>query len=770
MRLARTCEGFVGCHAGSQELSRGVVASTIPLTTNKMKDYLLGTDQNALWPQSPVVQSALHALPEDKRVSFEEVFPENRGQAMELAVMEASAREVHAKEQLTGRRGSLPGSPAGSWVGSPGPGPRERRRSISHSLSPSPQQRTPGPPMPTTPGPPVPTTPRPLPATGLVGVPGTPSGTIRTLLQPPPTVLAAHPPLLPAAHPGTIRAVPQPSLAPGAFGPAPPVPQHWGLTPPSMLTRGLALAGPLVQPQAAPTPTHLLGRSPSPGPLVQPQAAPTPMHLLGRRPSRPECPQVPRTVRSMTPQRSSALDSSARASAISRVPMPCPHPLGAAATMPSPAPSLRDNRPPTPSKRTTTVVTTGPPRPQSLREMASPAVAFREMASPVTPQRQLLSPASTSRDVAGSPFVHYHYQPPAAASPGRAVARTPSLVSTRRDAEPAPAWRSALKRSASSPPTRMEVENDDRDEALLSQMQDAADHANILSELVWTQRSARIVGERARGRAGSLAQTPQRVFESEESFRKTVPEESSRVAAVRQELSRIEEGLRSLGVKARWHLHGTTEAQPDRRGSSAAAFLSEQPPMGPGSSAIELAARLGSASWPNADALYSLDVEGSVPGRAEVSLSSWARSTTPAPPPLASDTISVLRSANLPALNSREGRRLLEKAFPYQGGHLWQPPEWPEWPRRGDPRADEWPPELSRESLRDLKKVAKLQAILVALQSEVSKYHRHTQEVYESAAREAASPFSPGRTWEGTGGLGGVATRGAVRWPKVPKP
>lgn len=66
-----------------------------------LADYVAGQARNEAWPQVPAVQSALHALPERRRVSFEEVFPETRAQAMEVAVMEAEAREQHAQEQLS---------------------------------------------------------------------------------------------------------------------------------------------------------------------------------------------------------------------------------------------------------------------------------------------------------------------------------------------------------------------------------------------------------------------------------------------------------------------------------------------------------------------------------------------------------------------------------------------------------------------------------------------------------------------------------------------
>eukprot|EP00929_Paragymnodinium_shiwhaense_P012886 TRINITY_DN120768_c0_g1_i1.p1 TRINITY_DN120768_c0_g1~~TRINITY_DN120768_c0_g1_i1.p1 ORF type:complete len:890 (+),score=91.76 TRINITY_DN120768_c0_g1_i1:155-2824(+) len=63
-------------------------------------DYVGGRQESEAW-QTPVIQSALHVLPEKRRVSFEEVFPETRSQAMEVACAEAEARERHAQEQLS---------------------------------------------------------------------------------------------------------------------------------------------------------------------------------------------------------------------------------------------------------------------------------------------------------------------------------------------------------------------------------------------------------------------------------------------------------------------------------------------------------------------------------------------------------------------------------------------------------------------------------------------------------------------------------------------
>ncbi|CAE8599516.1 unnamed protein product, partial [Polarella glacialis] len=51
-------------------------------------DYLEGSGRNEAWQDPRVIQSALHALPQANRVSFEEVFPMSRSEAMELAVLE----------------------------------------------------------------------------------------------------------------------------------------------------------------------------------------------------------------------------------------------------------------------------------------------------------------------------------------------------------------------------------------------------------------------------------------------------------------------------------------------------------------------------------------------------------------------------------------------------------------------------------------------------------------------------------------------------------
>ncbi|CAJ1349111.1 unnamed protein product [Effrenium voratum] len=66
-----------------------------------LSDYINGSSQNEAWTTPPMVQSALHALPQARRVSFEELYPSTRTDAMRLAVMEATAREMHAKDQLS---------------------------------------------------------------------------------------------------------------------------------------------------------------------------------------------------------------------------------------------------------------------------------------------------------------------------------------------------------------------------------------------------------------------------------------------------------------------------------------------------------------------------------------------------------------------------------------------------------------------------------------------------------------------------------------------
>lgn len=76
-----------------------------------LADYVAGKARNEAWSQVPAVQSALHALPERRRVSFEEVFPSNRAEAMEVAVMEAVAREQHAQEELSKQRKASSVSP-----------------------------------------------------------------------------------------------------------------------------------------------------------------------------------------------------------------------------------------------------------------------------------------------------------------------------------------------------------------------------------------------------------------------------------------------------------------------------------------------------------------------------------------------------------------------------------------------------------------------------------------------------------------------------------
>lgn len=97
-----------------------------------LDDYLSGSGRNEAWMEPPMVQSALHALPRPHRVSFEELYPTNRMEAMLLAVMEADARETHAKQKL-----------------STSPSPEKRHRSCSNPPPPaSASPGVPGPPLP----------------------------------------------------------------------------------------------------------------------------------------------------------------------------------------------------------------------------------------------------------------------------------------------------------------------------------------------------------------------------------------------------------------------------------------------------------------------------------------------------------------------------------------------------------------------------------------------------------------------------------------------
>lgn len=99
-----------------------------------LDDYLSGSGRNEAWMEPPMVQSALHALPRPHRVSFEELYPTNRMEAMLLAVMEADARETHAKQKLST---------------SPSPSPDKRHRSCSNPPPPaSASPGVPGPPLP----------------------------------------------------------------------------------------------------------------------------------------------------------------------------------------------------------------------------------------------------------------------------------------------------------------------------------------------------------------------------------------------------------------------------------------------------------------------------------------------------------------------------------------------------------------------------------------------------------------------------------------------
>jgi len=66
-----------------------------------LTDYASGWSENST--QVPVGGSAIQALPDRDRVSFEEVFPSTRAEAMHVALMEAEAREHLAKEKLAAR-------------------------------------------------------------------------------------------------------------------------------------------------------------------------------------------------------------------------------------------------------------------------------------------------------------------------------------------------------------------------------------------------------------------------------------------------------------------------------------------------------------------------------------------------------------------------------------------------------------------------------------------------------------------------------------------
>ncbi|CAK9051149.1 Hypothetical protein (Fragment) [Durusdinium trenchii] len=100
-----------------------------------LSDYIAGSSRNESW-EPPLVQSALHALPQARRVSFEELYPQNRTDAMRLAVLEANARERHAKEQL-----SRSPSPDRRHVSRP----LSRSSSRDHRSSRSPLSRSPAP-------------------------------------------------------------------------------------------------------------------------------------------------------------------------------------------------------------------------------------------------------------------------------------------------------------------------------------------------------------------------------------------------------------------------------------------------------------------------------------------------------------------------------------------------------------------------------------------------------------------------------------------------
>lgn len=107
-----------------------------------LADYLAHTGKNEAWTQVPVVQSALHALPARERVSFEEVFPKSRAEAMQLAVREAGARERFAQERLSAALRTRP-SPSDA---SPGAAPAAVP--VQHRASPTLPSRGQGSPLP----------------------------------------------------------------------------------------------------------------------------------------------------------------------------------------------------------------------------------------------------------------------------------------------------------------------------------------------------------------------------------------------------------------------------------------------------------------------------------------------------------------------------------------------------------------------------------------------------------------------------------------------
>lgn len=84
-------------------------------------DYVHGSANNEDY-DVPIVQSALHAIPEGARVSFEEVFPDTRAEAMLVACMEAQAREELAQSQLAGGM-KTPPLPSAAVVAEPQPAP-----------------------------------------------------------------------------------------------------------------------------------------------------------------------------------------------------------------------------------------------------------------------------------------------------------------------------------------------------------------------------------------------------------------------------------------------------------------------------------------------------------------------------------------------------------------------------------------------------------------------------------------------------------------------
>lgn len=166
-------------------------------------DYIDGSGRNEAW-QPPLVQSALHALPQARRVSFEELYPQNRMDAMRLAVLEANAREVDAKEQLSR---------------SPSPDRRyHRRRSPDGRASQgfSPARAPTGPTVPT-----VPTVPAPVlftrPTMVFGTTPRTPSmRSIHTTSVAPMTPVASMVPLpLGVMRPSLVSPIPSVASVPG---------------------------------------------------------------------------------------------------------------------------------------------------------------------------------------------------------------------------------------------------------------------------------------------------------------------------------------------------------------------------------------------------------------------------------------------------------------------------------------------------------------------------------------------------------------------------